>query len=313
MTQRNFDDGAKEAYAELPVPVNGLSWRRGDSKLSALKDTDKAQYFGGWRGFVLNKLGEKKPEIALPIVTREGDKGNTYQVYSFPYIHFLPITSRLRYELREKYKDENGNERTRIVAVKQKQTKGDGYEPNRQVFGLVFDRENPEIHTPVLLYIDNWSAFISYGNAGTAWKKIKAQPNTVVIRVYGTQGEKVKSADGAEKWIPKFQEHNGGKSTPIEALGLTSPKFFVITDELNTLYDGAQDWANCLRWNAVGEVEPEKDLSVKELFLARTLELGMSADEVAQCLASCEGDYAKAYTDIQAVTGQDDGSDDFPF
>ena len=70
---------------------------------------------------------------------------------------------------------------------------------------------------------------------------------------------------------------------------------------------------NCPRWNAAGEVEQEKDLSVKELFLARTLELGMSADEVAQCLASCEGDYAKAYTDIQAVTGQDDGSDDFPF
>lgn len=310
--QRIFDDGAKDAYAELPVKCNGLVWRRGDRKLSALSQSDPAQYFGGWRAFVFNKLGEEKPKLPLPIVTREGKGADTYQVYAAPYIDVLPIRFRLRYELKEKYKDESGNERTRIVAVKKKQTKGDGYTPDLQVFCLVFSRSNPETYAPAVLYIDNWSSFISYGNAGTAWKKIKSQPNTQVVRRYGTNGEKVKDKNGVEKWIPKLESSNGGEFTPIEAL-IGTPRFFVINEEINTLWDGAEEWVNCPRWNAQGEMKEDAPMTPKQIFLARAAELNMSDAEIEQCLASCNGDYSVAYGDIQAMNDPGDEEGDFPF
>jgi len=305
--QRNFSDGSQDAYAELPVKVTGLGWRRGNSQLSALKETDPAQYFGGWRGFVNDKDGNPNPVLPLPVITRESDNGKSFQVYAAPYIIFLPIQHRTRFELRVKVKDEQtGQERNKVVSVSKKFIKG--YEPHRQIFGMVFSRTNPDETGLALLYIDKWSSFISIEKAGEKWNKVKPQPNTAIVRRYGTMGKMV---DG--KYVPNFETRGESKSTPIEAIGLDKPTFYVISDALNDLYDRSLDWRNCTRWNAVGEVT-EKEVTPLELFAARAKELNLTDEEIGQIIAENGNDYAKALESIQAIPEEPQGEEnEFPY
>lgn len=309
---RNFSDGSQDAYAELPVNVTGLSWRRGNTSLAALRETDPAQYYGGWRGFVNDMDGNPNPKLPLPIVSREGDTGKEYQVYAAPFILFVPIQSRTRYELRQQVVDETGRERNKVVAISKTFIKG--YEPHRQVFGLVLSRTDPTQYAPALLYINKWSSFISFEKAGEKFNKIKPQPNTIVVRKYGTNGRKVD-----DQIRPAFEVFGQSKSTPIEALGLDKPQFFVITDELNQLYDDSLPWKNCARWNASGNVPDEPRAPTPlEKFMKRAQELNLTDAEVAQILAQNGNNYVAALQDIDEVPeqefyGEPEPEDGIPF
>ena len=42
---RNFTDGTTSGFAELPIPVAWMKWRRGDAKLAAIANTAKITAF----------------------------------------------------------------------------------------------------------------------------------------------------------------------------------------------------------------------------------------------------------------------------
>lgn len=291
--QRDFSDGSQDAYQELPVKVTGLGWRRGNSQLSGLREKDPAQYYGGWRGFVNDKDGNPNPILPLPVVTRENDTGKSYQVFSATHIFFVPIRARTRFELRIKVKDETtGQDRNRVVALSKNRIKG--YEPHRQAFGLVISKKDIEQRCPALLYIDKWSSFISFEKAGEKWKKIAPQPNSLVVRCYGTAGKNVDN-----KRVPNFETYGQSKSTPIEALGLDKPMFYIINDELDDLFDRSLAWQTCARWNANGEVVEDRAPTALELFSIRAKELNLSSADIEQVLAENDGNYSRALDSIQ--------------
>lgn len=242
-----FNEGIEPAYVDLPVPVNYLYWKRGNAQLAHLKDEDPGAYFGGWSASVHGKE-EDYPALPLPIVTRTADNGqDTYERYATNILNFLPIASRMRYELLKA--GEDGKEK--VVSVSKQYISGvhTGYKPHKQVFGIVYSADMSETGYAILK-LNKWSSFLSFSKAAQAWSKIKVGENQALVRQYGSIG--VKGAKG--KVSPNFETFNEGKSTPIEAVNLDTPIFVDVDEELNTLWEQAQEWSKCPRWNASGQV-----------------------------------------------------------
>lgn len=260
-----FTEGTELSYAELPVPVNYLFWKRGNGQMKHLKETDPGAYFGGWSAMVYGEE-EKLPPLLLPIVTRESDDGKvSYQRYASNVINFLPIVSRMRYEKREKVFDsKKQRESEKVVAVSKEYVSGihNGYQPMKQVFGLLFS-DDVQTFSPVVLKLNKWSSFLSFNKAANSWKKIKINDDKALVRRYGTVGI-VENGNT----FPRFETFNDGKSTPIEAIGITSPMIVPVTPELDQLWEDAQAWAKCEKWNVQdGVIERINHLKVSENFL----------------------------------------------
>jgi hypothetical protein len=279
-----FSDGSSSAFAELPVPAAWLSWSRGNSQLKAIAKADPGLYFGGWRAFLKDKDGNPLPSLPLPTVERTSEDGkHQYQVYASNVVSFLPLQHRTRFERREKVKDEQtGREYDRVVETCRERRQG--FAPYRQVFGLIFAKDSDE-HAPAVLKVWKWSTFISFERAGQAWNKIAVPEGQALIRRYGSLGK-----DG----VPNFEIFGQGRSTPIEAVGISKPRFFTVAPELDELWEKAKAWAGCERWNAEGKVSEEDTASAKSLFLAKCDELGFSNIDIEQLVAEAKGDYKEA-------------------
>jgi hypothetical protein len=312
-TNSKFSDGSSSAFAELPVPAAYLSWTRGNAQLRQIAQNDPGAYFGGWRAFTLDRDGNALPFLPIPIVERVSEDGkHPYNVYASNVISFLPIQHRTRFELRQKTKDEQtGKEYDRIVSISQERRQG--YAPYRQVFGLVFNRETDE-HSPAVLKVWKWSTFITFERAGQAWNKVVVPEGQVLIRRYGSLGIKEN-----EILVPNFEVYGQGRSTPIEAIGLSKPRFVGLTPEFDDLWEKSQAWKNCERWNAEGKVMDEDTASAKSLFIAKCEEMGLSNIETEQLVAEAKGDYKQALANVSI--GEEDlneklaiaETEDFPY
>jgi len=293
MNTNKFNDGSSSAYAELPVPAAYLKWTRGNAQLKAIAKGDPGAYFGGWRAFTLDKDGNPLPTLPLPIAERVSDDGkHPYKVYASNFVSFLPIRVRTRFELHMKVKDEQtGREYERVVSVSKE--KRQGYAPNRQVFGWVFDPKTDE-HAPGVLMVAKWSTFISFEKSGQAWNKIAVPEGKALIRRYGTLGKKE-----GEVSTPNFEIYGQGRSTPIEPIGLSKPRFITITPEMEELLEKAQVWQNCERWNAEGKIAEEDTASDKSLFLSRCNDLALSNIDIEQLVKEANGDYGKALINLK--------------
>lgn len=253
-TNNKFNEGVSSVYAELPVAVNYLYWKRGNGQLAHLKETDPGAYFGGWAASVASREGDPYPELPIPIVTRISDDGKAqYQRYATNILSIIPIVSRQRYELRKKSMNAEGREEEKVVAISKNYESGVhvGYQPHKQIFCIVVNDNNQMGYAVVKL--NKWSSYLSFSRAAQAWSKVKSTETEVLIRRYGTIGATNKQG----QIFPNFETFNEGKSTPIEAIGVLSPRFMPITPELDKLWDDAQDWAKCEKWNASGKLAEE--------------------------------------------------------
>lgn len=280
-----FSAGVGSGYAELPFDVAWLKWSRGDAKLSQIADKDPGAFFGGWRAMVKNKDNEALPSLPLPIVERVSEDGKArYSVYATNVLNFLPIAARVRFELRQKVKDEEtGREYERAVHVSK--TKREGYAPNRQVFGIAYSPDLKQMAYAVLV-INKWSSFISFEKAERTWLK-KSKVDHLVIRRYGTNGEPGKNS-------PKFEVYGQSRSTPIEAIDVGNAEYVKITPDLDKLYDSVLAWKDCPVWNAEGAPTEEIETPVMTAFLEKARELHFTDDDIAQHLAFFDGNYQKA-------------------
>lgn len=306
------EEGIQGSFAELPVPAATLRWSRGDARLRVLKDTDPGLYFGGWRTRVKKfkgKDGEKNPAVPLPIVTRTDTKGSsTFDVYATNVLHFIPIRTRMRFELREKeFVERLGFDA--FVVKRISLTKKDGWSPMHQIFGLVFNATTEE-HAPALLWVDMWNAHISYGNAFGVWQKAVARLATkgvnTVIRKYGSIGKLEKDTG---LMLPNMVEFKGGTSTPIEAIGIDNPRFYDLTEELQELQFGSLAWGEDPLWLKEGSVKGDNTIvsameevladPFLQMFSQRAREIGLTNIEIEDLLASSKHDYEKAYDEIK--------------
>jgi len=292
MTTNKFNDGSSSAYAELPVPAAYLKWTRGNAQLKAIAKNDPGAYYGGWRAFTIDRDGNPLPALPLPIVDRVSDDGkHPYKVFASNFVSVLPIQVRTRFELHMKVKDEQtGREYERVVSVSKE--KRQGYAPNRQVFGLVFDPKTDE-HAPGVLMVAKWSTFISFERSGQAWNKIDVPEGKALIRRYGTLGKKE-----GEVLTTNFEIFGQGRSTPIEAIGLNKPRFIEVTPEMEELYDKGETWKNCERWNAEGKIAEEDTASDKSLFLSKCDEIALSNIDIEQLVKESGGDYKQALINL---------------
>jgi hypothetical protein len=292
---RNYDEGSRSGYVELPVPAAWVKWARGDAKLASIKAQDPAAFYGGWRAFLQHK--EKgtdaqidNPKLPLPIVERVSEDGaHAYKVYVTNILNFLPLNWRLRYEFREKVKDEaTGRETEKVVASSP--NKQPGYQPNKQIFGLIFNAKTDD-YAPAILFISTWSAFISMNKAAEQWKKIKPAEGQILIRRYGSVGV----PGGA---TPKFEIYGQGRSTPIDAIGTEKPRFIADSPAFDKLFDDSVAWKNCSAWNAEGKVTEEDPANGGNLDLIKFDQLadeaGLTNIEKAALIAENNGNYKMA-------------------
>lgn len=295
---RSYDEGSQSGFIEPPVPAAWMRWARGDAKLATVKKTDPAAFYGGWRAFLQHK--EKgsdtqvdNPKLPLPVIERVSEDGShPYKVYATNVLNFLPIQWRLRYELRQKITDEQTGRETEKV-VQSSPIKLPMYQPNKQIFGLVFSKTTDE-YAPAILFLTTWSAFISMNKAAETWKKInKSTPEgQLLIRRYGSLGVN----SGA---TPKFEIYGQGRSTPIDAIGTEKPRYIADSPEFDKLYDESVAWKNCNRWNAEGKVTEEDPANgggnpALIAFDAACKEAKLTNIEIAELLSENGGDYAKA-------------------
>ena len=295
---RNFDEGSSTGYAELPVPAAWMKWIRGDAKLVSISKTDPGAYFGGFRAFLSHKDRNSdeqidNPKLPMSVVKRVSEDGkHGYQVYATNVINFLPLTFRLRYEYREKIKDQDtGKETEKVVASSP--THQPGYQPNKQIFGLVFSEET-NAYAPAILCLTNWSSFIALNKAADVWKKVKVPEGKLLVRRYGSVGV----TDKEGNVMPKFETFGQGRSTPIDAIDVANPRFIDASPEFDDLYDQAQAWKMCERWNAEGKVTEEDPANSGNPDLMEfdrlADEAGLSNIEKAQLVSEAGGDYKKA-------------------
>ena len=294
---RNYDEGSRSGYVELPVPAAWVKWSRGDAKLATLKKSDPAAFYGGWRAFLQHKERGSdsmvdNPTLPLPVVERVSEDGNhSYKVYATNVLSFLPLNWRLRYEYRVKIKDEQTGRETEKV-MESSPDKKPGYQPNKQIFGLVFNSKTDD-YAPAILFISTWSAFISLNKASEAWKKINhnTPAGQILIRRYGSLGVN----SGA---TPKFEVYGQGRSTPIDAIGTEKPRFIADNPAFDKLFDDSVVWKNCPAWNAEGKVTEEDPSNGGNPALiefdAACKEARLSNIEIANLMTEAGGDPAKA-------------------
>lgn len=294
MTEKKFSDGSASAYAELPVKPAYLRWRRGNANMRAVVQSDPASFFGGWKANTTNRDGDANPALPIKVVERVSEDGqHSYEAYATNVLEFLPIQHRTRFELREKLKDPNtGRDTVTIKAISKE--KRQGYTPVRQVFGLVY---SGEASAPAVLYIDSWSAFISFEKAGQKWSKVTVPTGKALVRRYGTLGVTDKTNG---KTMPNFEVYGESRSTPIEAVGLSKPYFVDITPDIDKLWDDALDWKNCPRWNGEGEVNETIGETPMQKFLKFCEDIGLSNIDIEQIVKENNGDYVAALKSVQA-------------
>jgi len=271
-----------DAYEVLPVPsFNKIFWRSGDSRLSPLLGTDPGQYLGEFRSMTKMPATKDREEIILPvlpwkIVTRKAGR-ESYTRYSATEMSFRPIRARLRYVLFQrdsqgiKAKDANG--RDVILSITKTFVKGSGFTPQKEVFGMVFD-DAGVFSTYALLSIDAWSSFISYDRAVKEYEKIAVPDGQLVVYRIGTRGITLNTGEV----VPKTRTFGGGESVDIEALDLDNPYFMDITDDFDNIWNAAEKWSSCKKWNAetakakeapvtsIGEVDMNTVLEVSDNF-----------------------------------------------
>jgi hypothetical protein len=301
MSTPKFSDGSSSAYTELPVPAAWLSWTRGNSQLRQVAKEDIGAFLGGWHAFTTDKDGNALPSLPLPIVERTSQDGkHLFKVYAFNFINFLPLQHRTRFELRNKVKDpQTGREYDRVVSISRERR--EGYTPYRQVFGLVFDNKT-DVYNPAVLKVFKWSAFIAFEQSGQAWNKVEKlgiPEGQALIRRYGTVGTKE-----GDLTVPNFKIYGQGRSTPIEAVGISKPRFVKILPEFDKLWEDAKAWAACERWNAEGKVALDDTASDKSLFLSKCDDLKLSNIDVEQLIAEANGDYKQALANLSV--GEED-------
>jgi hypothetical protein len=292
---RIYDEGSRSGYIEPPVPAAWMRWARGDAKLATLKKSDPAAFYGGWRAFLQHKEHGSdamidNPTLPLPVVERVSENGeHPYKVYATNVLSFVPLQWRLRYEYREKIVDEQTGRKNEKV-VQTSTIKQPGYQPNKQIFGLVFNAKTDD-YAPAILFISTWSAFISMNKAAEAWKKVKALEGQILVRRYGSLGLN----SGA---TPKFEIFGEGRSTPIDAIGTEKPRFIADNPAFDKLFDDSIAWKNCSAWNAEGKVTEEDPANGGNPALiefdAACKEAKLTNIEIAELLSENGGDYAKA-------------------
>jgi hypothetical protein len=292
---RNYDEGSRSGYIDVPVPSAWVKWSRGDAKLASVKKTDPAAFYGGWRAFLQHKeKGSDKmvdnPVLPLPVVERVSESGeHPYKVYATNILSVVPIQWRMRYEYREKVTDPNTGRETEKV-VQTSTIKQPGYQPNKQMFVLVFNSKTDE-YAPAILFLSTWSAFISFNKAAEQWKKVKAPDGQILIRRYGSLGVNA----GA---TPKFEIYGQGRSTPIDAIGTEKPRFIADNPAFDKLFDDSIAWKTCPAWNAEGKVTEEDPSNGGNPDLMKFDQLadeaGLSNLDKAQLVAEANGDYKKA-------------------
>ncbi len=255
-----FSAGNETQYAELPFPVNYLYWKRGNAQLAHLKETDPAAFFGGWSASVKGKDGDL-PALPINRVTRTSNDGTaTYERYATNVLYFLPIAYRMRYELRVKSKNSDGREEEKVTAIAKEYISGahKGYQPHKQIFGMVFDGEGLTVSAYGVLKLNKWSSYLSFAKAEKKWMGIKFDGQTLaLVRRYGTVG--IQNKNGITS--PTFETFNEGQSTPIEAIGFENPILINVTPELDNVWEQAQAWAKCERWNASGNVAESSEVN----------------------------------------------------
>ena len=220
-------------------------------------------------------------------VSESGD--HAYKVYVTNILNFLPLNWRLRYEFREKSKDEaTGRETEKVIASSP--NKQPGYQPNKQIFGLIFNAKTDD-YAPAILFISTWSAFISMNKAAEQWKKIKPAEGQILIRRYGSVGVN----EGA---TPKFEIYGQGRSTPIDAIGTDKPRFIADNPAFDKLFDDSVAWKMCSAWNAEGKVTEEDPANGGNPDLIEfdrlADEAGLTNIEKAALIAENNGNYKMA-------------------
>lgn len=266
-----------DAYENLPVAAfNKIFWRSGDSRLSPLLTTDPGQYLGEFRSMVEMPATRDRDAIILPVlpwavVTRRSGR-ESYKRYSATEMSFRPIRARLRYVLYQrdeqgmKVKDANG--RDVILSITKSFTKGSGYTPQKEVFGMVY-AANGDFASYALLSIDAWSAFISYDRAVKEWEKVVAPDGQLVVYQIGTRGVTLKNGE----IVPKTKTFNGGESVDIEALDTDKPRFIEVNEDFDSMWQISGAWATCKKWNAeIKVVKPAQPTAVNEVDLNAPLE-----------------------------------------
>lgn len=239
-------------YAKLPVPVNYVKWTNGKlTNFTALK-TDPILYLGGWSGSIEKYVKDGDnipyPPLPFPIVERMGER-DVYKLYASPVLRYQIISTRYRYELREK--DAAGNvvknryNFPNVLATTKHFVAGSGYTPVKEVFALASDK-NGKTGSPILIVLSGQGSFKSHTNAEKQFQGIAAPEGKVLLRAMGTRGV---NKDGVIK--PVFAEFpNGHKYNPIDALDLDKVLFVDITPEFDELWNLSQAWAKCSAWNA---------------------------------------------------------------
>ncbi len=256
--------GDNAQFENLPVQeFNKITWRGGDDKLSMLLESDPGQYLGEFRSMVCTTGTPEKPSVTYPVlpwpVVNRRSGRETYQRYSATEMLFRPISARSRFvkyergEDGKKTKDEKG--RNKIISISAEfPGKGSGYDPHKEVFGVVMNEKGEQV-TFGLLSIDTWNAYISYNKAAKSFEALKVKEGFLPVFKIGTRGEVVNG-----EVFPKTKSINGGTFVEIEALDLHSPMLFEITNDFDTLWEASQAWVKCPRWNASGKVSHVDDL-----------------------------------------------------
>lgn len=242
-------------YALLPVEsFNKIIWRSGDDALSALLDKDPGAYLGEFRSMVSLKETKDRDEIVFPqlpwpIVTRRSGM-EIYKRYSTTEMLFRPITARCRFvkysknEKGQRMKNDTG--RNKIIASSSKfPGKGSGFDPQKEVFGMVFDTDG-DFASYACLVLDSWGSYISYNKAAVQFENIKHDENVLPIYRIGTRG--IDIGDGVI--VRKSVVYNGYSSVDIEALDIEHPMMFTITPQYDEMWENAQTWAFCPRWHS---------------------------------------------------------------
>jgi len=251
--------GNNTPFANLPVEsFNKITWRGGDDKLSMLLDTDPGQYLGEFRSMVSTTGTPDKPSIVFPVlpwpIMNRRSGRESYQRYSTTEMLFRPITARARFVKYERGEDnkriKGDNNRNKIIATsKDFPGKGSGYDPQKEIFGVVMN-EKGEQCTFGLLVLDTWNAYITYNSAAKIFENLKMPEGKLPIFRIGTRGEVVKG-----ERFPKTKTLNGNSFVEIEALDTNNVMQFDITPDFDTLWEASQTWAKCERWNASGKIE----------------------------------------------------------
>ena len=143
-------------------------------------------------------------------------------------------------------REKNDKGRNKIVAVSQKfPGKGSGFDPQKEVFGLVFDNAG-NWKTHACLVLDAWGAYLSYNKAASMFENVKHAENQLPIYRIGTRD----TEDGNRKAVT----FNGFSTVDIEALDIHSPMFYQIYEQGQLRDEDPAEVREYLEWSGWWEI-----------------------------------------------------------